>query len=148
VGAELVKLLSHYIVYIGQQTGLIHSSIYNMTSRGLLLFETKKPRFTWESTGHSRSRLCCNTGSENGGPRISTETWDQSVELPSIPVALDSAADVNLVTPSLRLAMEDVCFDSGQVRLLFHFPTPRYDWRYSYMRTPLAMFASFRYFNS
>lgn len=66
VGAELVRLLSHYVVYIGQQTGLIHSGLDYSTTRDLLLFETKKPQSTWEPTHHSRSNCHRDREPEDG----------------------------------------------------------------------------------
>jgi hypothetical protein len=73
VGTELVKLLSHYIIYIGQQTGLIHSGIDNSSSRGLLLFQAKRPQFTWESTGYSHDRPRIDTESRGNLRSIDTE---------------------------------------------------------------------------
>ncbi|QDS76878.1 hypothetical protein FKW77_003696 [Venturia effusa] len=55
IGAELVKLLSHYIIYIGQQTGLLHSSQDLSATHGLLLFEIRKPDCAWEPEGCPRS---------------------------------------------------------------------------------------------
>ncbi|RDI87725.1 hypothetical protein Vi05172_g2232 [Venturia inaequalis] len=48
VGAELVRLLLHYIIYIGQHTGLIPSNPGSLTTGGSLLFERRHQPTTRE----------------------------------------------------------------------------------------------------
>lgn len=97
VGAELVKLLSHYIIYIGQQTGLIHSSIDNLTSRDLLLFETKRSQFTWEPAVCHR-RMDCDIAdpAENDA---STSVTDSLVSMPiSAPVLYNALSNPDMTS--------------------------------------------------
>lgn len=53
-----MKLLSHYIIYVGRQTGLVHSNPISLTTRGLLLFETGKQPTTREpaKSSHGNNR--------------------------------------------------------------------------------------------